>query len=222
MYAIASFNDAKFQPLADVTDAIKKEYCDRHGYAYHVKTDVPFTVDIGFEKIAMVLDLFDKHPEYEWILFCECDATVTNFNIKIEDRIDNRFHFIVATDINEINAGVFLARNSKEGKKYLNYIMKQRPEYKNNNQAEQAVIQNTYQGWRDVVRVVPQRVMNSFYYRFYGDNRIYRDHRDFAPFFDIMGNDGEWHPGDWILHLPGMANANRIDIFGQVKEHIVK
>jgi hypothetical protein len=218
MYAIASFNDAKFQPLADITDAVKREYCERHGYSYFVKTDVAFTPDIGFEKIRMVLDLFDKHPDIEWLLFCESDAIVSNFNIKIEDRIDNRYHFIVATDINDINAGVFLARNSSEGRKYLNYILKQRPKYQDNWQAEQGVIQDTFDGWRHAVRVVPQRTMNSFQYQFYR----YGDHRDRPPHRDIMGNDGNWQQGDWILHWPGMSLENRLQVSKQMIPYIVK
>jgi hypothetical protein len=218
MYAIASFNDAKFQPLADITDAVKKEYCERHGYSYHVKTDVAFTPDIGFEKIRMVLDIFAKNPDIEWLLFCESDAMVTNFNIKIEDRIDNRYHFIVATDINDINAGVFLARNSQQGRKYLNFILNERPKYKGNWQAEQGVIQDSYPQHRNIVRVVPQRVMNSFQYPYYR----YGDHRDRPPHRDIMGNLGTWEKGDWIIHWPGMDLNSRIQLSQAMKEHIVK
>jgi hypothetical protein len=218
MYAIASFNDAKFQPLADITDAVKKEYCDLHGYEYHVKTDIKFTSDIGFEKIRMVLDLFAKQPEIEWLLFCESDAIVSNFKIKIEDRIDNRYHFIVATDINDINAGVFLARNSVQGRKYLNFILNERPKYKDNWQAEQGVIQDSFDQWRNTVRVVPQRVMNSFQYQYYR----YGDHRDRPPHFDIMGNDGNWAQGDWILHWPGMSLENRLVVSKQMIPYIVK
>lgn len=218
MYAIASFNDAKFQQLADITDSVKREYCDLYGYKYHVKTDVKFTPDIGFEKIRMTLDFFKTNPDTEWLLFCESDAMVTNFTIKIEDRIDNRFHFIVATDINDINAGVFLARNSKRGREYLNFILSERPKYQNNWQAEQGVIQDSYSQWTDTVRVVPQRIMNSFEYKYYR----YGDHRDRPPHRDIMGNDGSWQKGDWICHWPGMGLEPRIQLSTQMKANIVR
>lgn len=215
MYAIASFNDAKFQPLADVTDNVKRKYCEKNGYAYHVRTDVKFTPDIGFEKIVMVLDLFEQHPEYEWVLFCECDAMVTNFDIKIEDRIDDRYHFIVATDVNEINAGVFLARNSEQGRAYLKFILEQRPKYQGNWQAEQAVIQDSYEDWKDTVLIVPQRVMNSFEYQYYQNYP--------KPVFDIMGNFGTWEPGDWICHWPGLSSVQefRIQLAQQMAKRVL-
>lgn len=218
MYAIASFNDAGFQKLADITDAIKQEYCDRHGYKYHVMKDGWKSPAIGFNKIFYTMELFQKHPEYEWILFCECDATITNFNIKIEDKVDNNYHFMVAVDINEINAGVFMARNTEEGRSFLQFIIDKEPEYRNNPQAEQAVMIDHLREWRHIAKVVPQRYMNSFQYPYYR----YGDHRDIPPHRDVHGNLGTWEKGDWICHWPGMPNDARITLATQMKSQIIK
>ena len=66
MYAVLSMNDEKYQPLADYTwVANKAEYCKLHGYLAVNQTDnFRYTgKTIGFEKIALALDVFNNHPK---------------------------------------------------------------------------------------------------------------------------------------------------------------
>ena len=201
MHAVASLHDANYSDLAALTDQSKQEYCDRYGYQFHVLTEMKYSTITGFNKIHYALDLFKQHPEIEWLLFSECDAMITNFTVQIPDRIDNDYHFIVPVDRLNINSGNFLARNSEQGRAYLQMIIDKEAEYTTVEWAEQQVIIDTIDEWLHVLKIVTQRYMNSYEPEIYD----YCDAR-----FDILGNSGAWEPGDWIVHWPGTYKPTRL------------
>lgn len=202
MHAVASLHDANYSDLAALTDQSKQEYCDRHGYQFHVLTEMKYSTITGFNKIHFALDIFNRHPEIEWLLFSECDAMITNQTIRIEDRIDNNYHFIVPVDRLNLNSGNFLARNTTEGRAYLQMIIDKEVEYQTVEWAEQQVIIDTIEEYQTIVKIVPQKYMNSYEPQIYD----YCDAR-----FDILGNSGAWEPGDWIVHWPGTYKPTRIE-----------
>jgi hypothetical protein len=201
MHAVASINTADYQDLADLTDAPKIEYCNRYGYEFFVLKETKYSPIMGFNKIAYVLDIFKQRPDIEWLLFSECDAMITNLTVSIDDKIDPDYHFILPVDRLNLNSGNFLARNSPEGRAYLQMIVDSEPEYVNRDWAEQQVIIDTIEEYSDIVKIVPQRYMNSYEPAIYD----YCDAR-----FDIMGNSAAWEPGDWIVHWPGTYKPTRI------------
>ena len=162
MHAVASINTADYQDLADLTDAPKIEYCNRYGYEFFVLKETKYSPIMGFNKIAYVLDIFKQRPDIEWLLFSECDAMITNLSISIDDKIDPDYHFILPVDRLNLNSGNFLARNSPEGRAYLQMIVDSEPEYVNRDWAEQQVIIDTIEEYSDIVKIVPQRYMNSY------------------------------------------------------------
>ena len=213
MYAVASINMDNYQDLADLTDQPKQEYCDRHGYKFFVLKEQKYSNCMGFNKIGFVLELFEQHPDIEWLLFSECDATITNLTIKIEDKIDNDYHFIVPVDRLNINAGNFLVRNSPEGNSYLKSIMNSEPKYQDSMWAEQGFIIDTIDQYSSIVKLVEQKYMNSYIQEPY-------DYCDIRT--DIFGNSGEWTPGDWIVHWPGLHKPLRMDQAQKMLTRIIK
>lgn len=201
MHAVASLHDANYSDLAALTDQSKQEYCDRYGYQFHVLTEMKYSTITGFNKIHYALDLFKQHPEIEWLLFSECDAMITNQTIKIEDRIDDDYHFIVPVDRLNLNSGNFLVRNSEQGRAYLQMIINREESYKTVEWAEQQVIIDSIEEYQNIVKIVPQKYMNSYEPEIYD----YCDAR-----FDILGNSGAWEPGDWIVHWPGTYKPTRL------------
>ena len=201
MHAVASLHDANYSDLAALTDQSKQEYCDRYGYQFHVLTEMKYSTITGFNKIHYALDLFKQHSEIEWLLFSECDAMITNQTIKIEDRVDNDYHFIVPVDRLNLNSGNFLVRNSEQGRAYLQMIIDREESYKTVEWAEQQVIIDSIEEYQNIVKIVPQKYMNSYEPEIYD----YCDAR-----FDILGNSGAWEPGDWIVHWPGTYKPTRL------------
>lgn len=213
MHAVASLHDANYADLAALTDSPKRLYCERHGYKFFVLDEMKYSTITGFNKIHFTLDLFQQHPDIEWLLFSECDATITNQSIRIEDRIDNDYHFIVPVDRLNINSGNFLARNSEQGRAYLQMIIDSEAAYKDVAWAEQQVIIDTIDEYQGIVKIVPQKYMNSYEPEIYD----YCDAR-----FDILGNSGAWEPGDWIVHWPGTHKPTRMSRANYHLSNLVK
>ena len=201
MHAVASLHDANYQDLAELTDSPKQEYCDLHGYRFFVLDNLRYSAITGFNKIHYTLEIFNNNPDIEWLLFSECDAMITNFTVRIEDRINDDYHFIVPVDRLNINSGNFLARNTEQGRAYLQMIIDKESEYQDHEWAEQQVIIDTIEQYQHIVQIVPQRYMNSY------EPEIY-DYCDASK--DILGNSGAWESGDWIVHWPGTHKPIRI------------
>ena len=232
MHAIISLNDEKYQPLSDITwNQNKLLYAQRHGYGAICKIDdLRPNTNIGYQKIYFIRDVMDEHPEYDWIWWTGTDSMITNFAARIEDRIDNDYHFIICVDVNGLNADSFLIRNTPEGRALIEDILSIEVEATEHWDAEQramAMIMGlpvTAAPWpisnhvpinekyESIVKVVPQRFMNSYNYQMYH----YSDHRD------KLGIDGNWHPGDWLIHWPAASLEQRIQLSIFYMEHIVK
>jgi hypothetical protein len=195
--------------LANLTDPCKQEYCDRHGYQFFRGQDKdfvywsdPYTAYMNFNKFHYVMTVFKENPEIEWALFCESDAMITNHTIKIEDRIDNNYHFMITVDRLNINAGNFLIRNSEQGRGYFQYLLDRAEEYKDHIWGEQQAIIDSVDKFQDIIKILPQKYMNSYEPQIYDycDTRV-----------DILGEWTVWEPTDWIVHWPGIREEVRIE-----------
>ena len=238
MYGLITHHDEGYKKLADLTwHENKEEYAALHSYGMYAKTEDWSSKSsnglmTGFEKIYIARDTLIENPEFEWIWWTGTDSMITNFSTKIEDRVDNNYHMIVCVDINGVNADSILFRNSPECLNFLNKILdleqqcmafwdtEQRaidtllgfpgtgdPNWPTGNDL---VIKNEY---KNVVKLVSQRYMNSYNYTLY---REYTDHRD------KLGVNGNWSFGDWLVHWPACSLAQRIQLYHHYKNQIVR
>lgn len=217
MHAVASMNTANIQNLANLTDVTKKEYCERHGYKFFVMREEhfviitePFSNYMDFNKPYFIINLFKENPDIEWLLMSECDATITNLTIPIDNKIDNDYHLVIPVDRLNLNSGNFLIRNSEQGRNYLQTMIDRHPDYAesqgpNSTLKDKWGIQqymiDTIDEFADIIKIVPQKYMNSY------EPEIY-DYADVSV--DILGNSGVWEQGDWIIHWPGIRNDVRL------------
>ncbi len=207
MYAVISMHTPDYQPLADYTWTQNKlEYAKRHGYDHYVKTD-DFVLpkhQIGGEKLRLFKEYFESNPETKWIWWLECDTLITNFNVKIEDFIDDDYHFVIGTDGNGLNAGSFFLRNSDQGRAYLRWLMDMWPKYANHYFYEQQAMIDSYDmlEWRPIIKVEPQHKFNS--------HDCWPNH--YLPGFgvDKLGQRAWWEPGDAVVHWPGSSLEVRL------------
>jgi len=239
MYAIFTHHNAAYQELADMTwHQNKLIYAKKHGYATHVQTDnfvtangkVPMT---GFEKVYQAKVILEEHPEYEWIWWTGTDSLITNMNVRLEDRVLNQYHFIVSTDVNGINADSFLLRNSPEGRKFLDDWLAMEEECSTFWDTEQRAIAlmlglpvtadpswappgpfEVCEQYQSIVKVVPQRYLNSYNYNVYGNE--YPDQRDKS------GVNGNWSFGDWLIHWPGTPMHMRLELAKFYIAHVMR
>jgi hypothetical protein len=192
-FALLSINDHNFQPLADLTWTNKIEYANRYGYAHACKTHDFYGVSIGFEKIWFIRDMMQSYSDIEWFWWTGCDSLITNMTVPLTNIADPDYHFIIATDCNGINADSFLIRNSEQGRSYIDMIVSQQPQYANHHWAEQQCIIDNRDQYKDWIKVVPQRTLNSYDYTLYPEC---------IP-LDQYGNHGQWQQGDLLIHWPG-------------------
>jgi len=208
MYAIISMHTLDYQPLADFTWTQNKlEYAKQHGYKYFCKTD-GFTLPkhaVGGEKLKLFREYFDNNIDVEWIWWCETDTLITNYNIKIEDHIDNNFHFVIGTDGNGLNAGSFFLRNSIQGNAYLNWLISVWPKYEDHYFYEQqAMIDSlTMPEWLPIIKVVKQHCFNS--------HDCWPNSWEPGYGFDKLGGRAWWEPGDFMVHWPGSSLETRLN-----------
>jgi hypothetical protein len=207
---IATLHNLYYKDLAYYTyDNNLVEYAKRHSYNIACKQD-NFSTDylIYFEKIKFILDTFKDNPDLDWIWWLDCDAMVTNYTIKLENIIDNDYDVIMSTDFNGLNCGSFLVKNSNKGKAWLEMIFSQRYVYKfySHSWPEQLIIMETARNYTEILKVVPQKTFNSYYYSLYGSNYGHD-----GSGLDRLGISGNWQPGDFVIHFPGYPNDQRIE-----------
>lgn len=209
MYVVTSMHDSNYNELAELTwNQNKKLYCEKHGYIginWLVGSDR--TYPGGWERLKRIRDIMIEHPEYKWFWWTGADAMITNFNVKMEDKIDENFDLIIATDCNEINNDSFLIKNTKWSQDYLQELINLIPRFEKHYFYEQQAMIETIPNHKEKVKIVPQRYLNSY------KNDLY----PWQSKYDLLGTDGTWQKGDWLIHWPGTG----LDVRLQLARHFL-
>lgn len=203
------------------TEYNKRKYCEKNGYDLLVKTKDFSYKDFGFEKIKFVLDTV-KSNKYDWILWVGSDTMITNYNIKVEHLIDEEKSFIIANDVWDFNSDVFLIKNHPRSIEYFEEILSLHDKYIDENGkprdlgvrlpdggarcwAEQEAMIDLKEKYKDAIKIVPQKILNSYLYHLYPSPWHQKG-------LDCEGYDGRWSEGDFIVHWPGMNNELRLNL----------
>lgn len=216
-FALLTAHDQNYAELADITwNQNKKLYAEKHGYGTVVLTEGFTSVhDISWFRYRTIVKLFEEN-QYDWIHCCGTDTMITNFNIKLQDLVDDSAHFIIATDCFNINNDSFLVRNTPEAIAWLKLIGSLEDQYAEKHpwNCQQAMIDNI-ERLGSFLKVVPQRVLNAYDYDQYPGSipHIYKS--------DIFGNDGQWQPGDFLIQWPGIGNDRRIPLAKAMLHQII-
>ena len=141
--AIVSIFNEKHADLAELTWYNNKvKYAEKHGYLAEAKTDNFSLEQVHFDKFVHILDIMKNNPDVDWVWWLDNDAMITNFDIKVEDLVDNDYHVVMPTDIAALNTGSFIVRNSAQGREWLEFLLSKKKEYKDDKKwfEQQAVI----------------------------------------------------------------------------------
>lgn len=226
--AMISCHDEAYAGLGAITSPNKEEYCQKWGYYYFCKTE-GFAYPnynngnrhdqlMGFEKLQMILDLFEEKPDLDWIHWTGADLIVTNYNVRIENIVDDSYHMIVCVDINGMNVDSMIVKNSRVGRGLMRWVLDNIETYRHANWYEQqALIDFFFKAplARDIIKILPQRVMNSYDYTLY---RVY----DNMPHVDHTGTNGQWQPGDFMFQAPGLSVEDRIRVMQHYIQRVIK
>lgn len=214
-FAVVSLNDLHYKPLEDITWTGKKIYCQKWGYeAIHFlqpeRTQESRDTEghnqwYGFAKIKRILEVLETGL-YEWVFFTECDALITNHDIKLSDIVDNNYHVLLTSNFDGINMGNLFVRNTPEAKAYLELIYSLYPKYKHAGYAEQQAVMDTREQYNKIIRIMPQKMFNSHDHFLYDHYKVSKERRK-----DILGLSGEWTPGDFQVHHCGFGLEKRLE-----------
>lgn len=218
-FAMVTLHTPNYIPLAEITwDQNKKLYCEQHGYDAIAKTD-GFKYDYLFlstERTELIVELLES-GKYDWIHACGTDTMITNFTVKLEDLVDDDYDFIIGVDCHGINNDSFLARATPRTIAYLKKVIEVREEYATAKWLDQQAMTDNIDMMGDRIKIVPQRFFNSFDYWQYP--------QDYMPHIekkDILGNDGQWQPGDFLIHWPGISMEKRIPLAKEKLTQVIK
>lgn len=209
--AIVSIFNERHADLADLTWYNNKvKYAEKHGYLALPKTDNFSPEQVHFDKFVHILDVMKNHPAVDWVWWLDNDAMITNFDIKVENLVDNNYHVIMPTDIAALNTGSFIVRNSAQGREWLEFLLSKKKEYKDDKKwFEQQAVIDFYPKFQDLFKIIPQQWLNSYDYNMYNVVGI-----------DLLGQDGQWYKGDFVVHWPGLPNEARVKLAQQFQQYI--
>jgi len=109
------------------SEAINSKYCEEKGYTYFCEknsTKIRTSLEDRsphWYKIKLIREILNTDI-FNYILFLDADAIISDFNQEIEDFIDDEFNMVFAEDIghhSSMNTGVFLVKNSEWSKNFL-------------------------------------------------------------------------------------------------------
>lgn len=215
-YALVTIHDDNYKELADITwHQNKLEYARLHKYDVIAMTDnFDSSIPIGFEKIRLLRSIMAKN-QHDVLFWSGTDSLITNFCIPLSDYVYPQHHVVISNDFNGINADSFVIRNTMEGRAWLDMIMGMVDQYRNHPYVEQGVMMDTQEQMQHVVKVLPQRYLNSYYLPLYHQKGAKDD-------LDSLGYGGNWRVGDFLLHAPDMPLDIRIALFNQVLPRVIK
>lgn len=208
--AVVSIFNNNHKSLADITWVNKVNYCKKHNYLAIAKTENFSPEQVHFDKFIHILDVMNKHPDVDWVWWIDNDAMITNFNQKLENLVDNDYHVIMGTDIAALNTGSFIVKNSPEGRGWLNFLLSKKKEYRNDNKwFEQQAVIDFYPKFQNIFKLLAQKSLNSYDYKLYNVDST-----------DLLGYDGQWSQGDFVIHWPGLPNDTRVRLAEHYKKYI--
>jgi hypothetical protein len=211
---VATYFTPSYRPLAAITTAVLQDYCHIHGYQLY-QHEVDNGQNLYFVKTAMALQQLEAG--FDIVFAVDCDVLITNYKINIEDFVDSEHDFYCCKDVNGVNTGTFIVKNTWWAKNVLQDVY---------NRKELSIRyhdeQNVYEQIHDAkVKHLAHPSINSIPYEFYKPSYGYIGYKQGETREKPTHEMGCWQQGDFICHLPGKTLSERIEIFNELKEQII-
>ena len=194
---------SNYAEIAAITVPVMKRYCDKQGYEFRELLLEGGGNDYAFKKHEFFTELFKEDINVIWYL--DVDAIITNLTTPIAGFLMQEFSFYLTRDFNELNGGSVIIRNTGKGRLINTFVL----DYKNDFENEQ----NLYNDKKFIeiiygeYAVLPHPSINSYRYDLYPECSSYVGKREL----------GDWHEGDFVLHVPGLSIEKRIEVLKSAK-----
>lgn len=205
--AIVQAYDDNIKSYAEYSRLLNAIYAKIHNYTYICfEYDlVPVFVSVYYNKIIAVDSTLKDQRNFDWVLYIDSDAAVSNFNHKIEDIIARHEgkEIIVAQDSNGVNNGVFLIKNTEKMKEFLQKAYGDKNFFHTKTPEQSAMFHYLQTEYKDLVGIESPHHMNA-YLNGYADLKSTKE--------DIKN----WDSDSFIVHLFQLSSQDRINIFKQI------
>lgn len=198
--AVITLFHSNYQSLADLVMPNWNKYCNYNNYNLICHVGEYGPGQIGFQKIRFLYDQMFVENKTDLALMLDLDILFTNFNIKIENYIDNKHSYFVTTDIHFINNGSFILCKTPAAQEILQYILS----FSNSMPNEQDVLKNNINSenlLKNNIKILENPSINSL------DYSIYPEFVEYAK-----TEKGQWQPNHLLVHFPGKNLNDRINI----------
>ena len=234
-FCMLQMYDSNYKELAEITKTNNKKYCDIHGYDYICYDRKIINDDKTFhwQRYPMI----KRHlRNYKWLFFLDIDAMIMNYNIKLEDLIDDNYHIIMEnmgdlTDVQDetnkkycdINynpiASAILLKNSKTVCDFLDDVYNNVLNCNINLQYDNSAVRCTigyFNKYKKVSKMYPidSKKLNAVWY----SNK---------PSY-ILHNGPKWNDnknfyeiGDFLIHIVAYDTEERISLLKQFVPYII-
>lgn len=209
--AIIGAHDYKYDSIGKWAHLNKASYAQKHGYDFFLYSESLDPTRLGYWN--KIIAIKNHLKDYDWIFWLDSDALIINFDIKLENLIDEEFDFITTRDhfdLDSINSGQFLIKNCDWSFNFLNawyslnHIQKQ-PGFDN---GALKILVNEFESIRPRVKIIPLRMLSSYVSKF----SIYlREYQQYSIPIDNLYQDG-----DFIIHLAGFSHNERIELMEKI------
>lgn len=197
---MATAHGPEYAELAAITYPSVERYCRKHGYGLAYD---PNRTDKDACKVALYQGLYAKrqfNPDdvFVWI---DTDALIMNSDVRLDHIVHwmmpRSVHYLIGTDVNGLNSGVFIARFSPEA--HLFMTVANSISLASGWADQEGLIQTAIKSpHKEIYREVPGKVFNCNDYSLKGWN------------FGEYGNYvNQYVPGDFIIHLAGVEEPTR-------------
>ena len=203
---IVQIYDNNIKEYAEYSRLINTLYAHQHNYTYICfEYDlVPTFVSVFYNKLIAVNSVFKDSRNFDWVLYLDSDAAITNFEYKLEDIIARHPNkeFILAKDSNGANNGVFLIKNTSTMADLLEKSYSNSSFYHTRMPEQSAMFHYLSNEFSNYVGIEPPSFFNAYF----------KGYSDFKEEADVQ----YWNDKSFILHLFQLATEDRIHIFKQI------
>ncbi len=183
----------------------KRLYCDSRGYSFMCERD---GFDLSRPPSWSKILFCQRHlPDCNWLFWSDADALVTNFDVRLESFLDEKYDLIITRDANGLNAGHFFIRNTPWSFDFLREVWGGGWDVDgsyDHNYWEQGAIQELYRRevWGSRVKVLHNKAFNSYHERGHG----------------WPDSNSRWEDGDFIAHFPGGSVTDKALLMNRFSE----
>jgi hypothetical protein len=198
--AVFTVYNKDYSDIAKVTLPVMERYTQKHGYDFY-----QMFLKEGTHWAYKKHELFKDAVKFSANVFfyLDIDCLITDLNRKVESFLDEEHSLFITEDKTEINGGSLILKANKEGMFLNDSILGLKDNFENEQNAMVWLMGDP--AFSKHVKLLPHPSINSYLYE------LYPEYGKLTP------EEGQWEPGQFILHTPALGLDKRAEILSSIK-----